>query len=350
LKNRPVLAIHYCRQDDRTRRHTAERTQIAIGRDAGNDLVLADPTVSDRHCRVTDHAGDWIVEDLGSERGTLVNGARIRAPVLVGEGDRIFVGVFVLEIEELDGRIGPVEEGLLEGIACGDDNSRTVYADWLEQRGDLVRAEFVRLQQAIIDAPIDTPAQKLGFLTSSKRLRELAASIDVEWRMRVARPAVEGCQVTFELPCKMDWGTLELTGEPDVRKCSTCRKTVHYCVNEPQALRLVGHGHCVVVDVRQGGLRCLRCGRENPRRSQVCFGCDAVLVPAPAPRASSPSVPLGSPAATYEPPLRPMVEGLVPMPLAAHALATRGCPTCSSANPPASQFCATCGARVAARG
>jgi uncharacterized protein (TIGR02996 family) len=330
-----VLAIHYCRQDDRTRRHTAEHTQIAVGRDAGNDLVLADPTVSDRHCRITDHAGDWIVEDLGSERGTLVNGARIRAPVLVGEGDRIFVGVFVLEIEELDGRIGPVEEGLLEGIARGDDNSRTVYADWLEERGEVVRAEFVRLQQSIIDAPMETPAQKAAFLTTSKRLRELAASIDVEWRMRVARPAVEGCRVAFEIPCKMDWGTLEPTGRPDVRKCNTCRKTVHYCVTEHEALQLAGHGHCVVVDIRQVGIRCARCGRENPRRSQACFGCDAVLVPASAAR------PQHLPMAR-----QPTMGVLAPMPYTARVPATRACPTCRAANPPAYRFCARCGTRL----
>jgi uncharacterized protein (TIGR02996 family) len=346
-----VLAIHYCRQDDRTRRHTAERTQIAVGRDAENDLVLADPTVSERHCRITDHGGDWIVEDLGSERGTLVNGARIRAPVLVGEGDRIFVGVFVLEIEELDGRIGPVEEGLLEGIARGDDNSRTVYADWLEERGELARAEFVRLQQSIIDAPMATAAQRDAFLTRSKRLRELAASIDVEWRMRVARPAVEGCRVAFEIPCKMDWGTLEPTSRPDVRKCNTCRKTVHYCVSEHEALQLAGHGHCVVVDVRQLGVRCERCGRDNPRRSQACLGCDAALVPTVAERPHGAGLAIGAMPigpVGYDPPWPRSGAILDPLALGLRGAAMRDCPSCSAANPAAYRFCARCGARFTA--
>ena len=201
-----MLAIHYCRQDERTQRFTTERTQIAIGRAPGNDLVLADATVSVRHCLVTVREGDWVVDDLGSERGTRINGRRIAQPEVLGEHDRIYIGAFVLQLEAVDGRIGSIEAGLLDGIARGDDDSRTIYADWLEERGELARAEFLRVQQAIIDAPIDTPAQKAAFVSATQRLRELAASIDVDWRMRVARPVVEGCRVAFEIPCKMDWG------------------------------------------------------------------------------------------------------------------------------------------------
>jgi uncharacterized protein (TIGR02996 family) len=42
----------------------------------------------------------------------------------------------VLELEQLDDRIGPVEQDLLDAIARGDDSSRAVYADWLEERGE----------------------------------------------------------------------------------------------------------------------------------------------------------------------------------------------------------------------
>jgi uncharacterized protein (TIGR02996 family) len=325
-----VLAIHFCRQDERTQRHKAERTQITVGRDTENDLVLDDPSVSDRHCRITDHAGDWIVEDLGSERGTLVNGAPIRAPVLIGEGDRIYVGLYVLEIEQLDDRIDPVEEGLLEGIARGDDNSRTVYADWLEQRGDLLRAEFLRLQQVVIDAPMDTPEERAAFLVSSKRLRELAASVDLEWRMWIGRPAVEGCRVAFDIPCKMDWGMLEPTGRPDVRRCNTCRKQVQYCDSERAALRLADHGDRVVVDIRQPGIRCGHCGRDNPRRLQACLGCAAPLVTV----------------ASLRPSGAPMI-GLPPSGFA-HPTGRRAmCRICGFANHAAYRSCARCGTRSA---
>ncbi|HET7504138.1 MAG TPA: FHA domain-containing protein [Kofleriaceae bacterium] len=327
-----MLAIHFCRQDERTQRHKAEHTQIAVGRDSENDLVLDDPTVSDRHCRITDHAGDWIVEDLGSERGTLVNGARIRAPVLVGEGDRIYVGLYVLEIEQLDDRIDAVEEGLLEGIARGDDNSRAVYGDWLEQRGDVLRAEFLRLQQLVIDAPMETAEERATFLASSKRLRELAASVPLEWRMRVARPSVEGCRVAFDIPCKMDWGMLEPAGRPDVRRCNTCRRQVQYCDSEQEALRLADHGNRVVVDIRQPGIRCGRCGRENPRRLQSCLGCEAPLVTV----------------ASLRPSGAQMIGMLAPSRLSTTTVRRTLCPTCGYANHAAYRSCARCGTRPAA--
>ncbi len=46
--------------------------EFAIGRGYGNDLILDDPYVSPRHARLTrDESGDWWIEDLGSDNGTL---------------------------------------------------------------------------------------------------------------------------------------------------------------------------------------------------------------------------------------------------------------------------------------
>lgn len=320
-----MLAIHYCRQDERTRRFTTERLPVAIGRAAGNDLVLDDPSVSDHHCRLSERDGAWLVDDLGSDRGTLVNGRRITAPVELGERARIYIGSFVLALEEIDGQLTPVEEGLLDGIARGDDHSRTIYADWLEERGDVAHAEFLRVQQSIIDDPIDTPAQKAAFLARSKRLRALAASIDLEWRMRVARPAVEGCRVAFEIPCKMDWGMLEPTDRPEVRTCNTCRKEVRYCIDEHEALGLAGRGQCVVLDVRPVGRP-----RPLPAHEQQL-------------RAVTVGRPVEIPRDAY-----PTARGMAaPIEYTARPTATRVCGSCEAENPVAFRFCATCGGRLA---
>lgn len=68
------------------------RGQLAIGRDASCDLVLADPACSRRHALVRQGSdGNWIVSDLGSANGTFVNGRPVReTPLLVG--DKIQVG------------------------------------------------------------------------------------------------------------------------------------------------------------------------------------------------------------------------------------------------------------------
>ena len=50
---------------------------VVVGRAAEVDLVLSHPEVSRRHCRILFEGETWFVEDLGSQRGTAVNGNRI---------------------------------------------------------------------------------------------------------------------------------------------------------------------------------------------------------------------------------------------------------------------------------
>lgn len=69
---------------------TAEQT--SIGRNAGNQLVLADPEVSRRHARVIRRADGYAIEDTGSTNGTFVNGQRISHMTLLQDGDTIDLG------------------------------------------------------------------------------------------------------------------------------------------------------------------------------------------------------------------------------------------------------------------
>lgn len=63
-----------------------------IGREAVNNVPLADPEVSRRHARITYQEGRYVLEDLGSTNGTFVNGRRIASPTILNEGDVIDVG------------------------------------------------------------------------------------------------------------------------------------------------------------------------------------------------------------------------------------------------------------------
>ena len=70
------------------------RTWI-IGSGADCDVVVAQPRVSRRHCRFTELADGYLVEDLGSSNGTYVNGERITEETRVLAGDRITLGALV---------------------------------------------------------------------------------------------------------------------------------------------------------------------------------------------------------------------------------------------------------------
>lgn len=81
------------------RRESYDRTEINVGRVQGNDLMLPKGNVSKRHARLLFRDGRFIVTDLKSTNGTYVNGRKIAQATIVREGDKIYIGDFVLRIE-----------------------------------------------------------------------------------------------------------------------------------------------------------------------------------------------------------------------------------------------------------
>lgn len=81
------------------RRETYDRAEINVGRVQGNDLMLPKGNVSKRHARLLFRDGRFIVTDLKSTNGTYVNGRKIAQATIVREGDKIYIGDFVLRIE-----------------------------------------------------------------------------------------------------------------------------------------------------------------------------------------------------------------------------------------------------------
>jgi pSer/pThr/pTyr-binding forkhead associated (FHA) protein len=72
---------------------------VDIGREPSLPLSLdEDGQVSRRHARVSAQGGQAVVEDLGSTNGTYVNDQPIHAPRTVSPGDRIRIGLTVIEL------------------------------------------------------------------------------------------------------------------------------------------------------------------------------------------------------------------------------------------------------------
>lgn len=81
------------------RREAFDRGEISVGRVQGNDLMLPKGNVSKHHARLLFRDGRFIVTDLKSTNGTYVNGRKISQATIVREGDKIYVGDFVLRLE-----------------------------------------------------------------------------------------------------------------------------------------------------------------------------------------------------------------------------------------------------------
>ena len=260
--------------------------EITLGSVEGNHVVLADPSISRHHARLIVRDSQCILVDLKSTSGTFVNDRRLTTPLVVHTTDQIRIGDYTLAIENVDLEamqdrpLAPflprdqVEADLLRAMGEGELSSREVYADWIEQHGHALEAEFVRVQQALVAmAPEDD-----DFRRCSARLRELASTLDFRWRARVARPVIERCptaiprapDVVFDFQCPKEWGSLAPTEREDRRFCGACKRHVHYCSSVPEARNHAARGECVALDI--GALRWSR-DVGPPFGEQVCTRC-----------------------------------------------------------------------------
>ncbi|HSK01921.1 MAG TPA: TIGR02996 domain-containing protein [Kofleriaceae bacterium] len=169
------------------------------------------------------------------------------------------------------------ERELLAAIASGDETSRAVYADWLEERSEHARAGFLRIEQLVARLGPGDPR----FDACTRQLRELMQHIDPAWRARVARPPIEGCP-SFAFRCPQRWDALARTEREDVRHCGTCRKHVHYFDRVDDARAAARAGHCVAIDLGSErweddlvdlGTRCASCARRVVSSAQFCPHC-----------------------------------------------------------------------------
>lgn len=71
---------------------------VKLGRETDNPVALGDEQVSRYHASVTPIGESARVEDLGSLNGTFLNDSPVESPTTVRIGDRIRVGLTVLEL------------------------------------------------------------------------------------------------------------------------------------------------------------------------------------------------------------------------------------------------------------
>jgi pilus assembly protein CpaF len=101
-----MFAIVLTEKGGEQRRLVFNKPEITIGRVQGNDIVLPKGNVSKRHARVLLKDGKFIIVDLKSTNGTYVNGRKITTPLVVKEADKIYIGDFIMGVEETNGEAG----------------------------------------------------------------------------------------------------------------------------------------------------------------------------------------------------------------------------------------------------
>lgn len=77
-----------------------EKTDLTLGRELNNDIVINDPEISRKHVHLFVQGSVFVIEDLGSTNGTFVNGVRLTVPASLRPGDAITFGERITAVFE----------------------------------------------------------------------------------------------------------------------------------------------------------------------------------------------------------------------------------------------------------
>jgi uncharacterized protein (TIGR02996 family) len=287
-----LLAIRVGWREEPPWQRTYAFHHILLGSARDCSVVRDASGIAPQHARVLDTQAEVVVVAIAA---IAVDGEPVGEQQVLRPDSRIAIGDYTITAERMAPepvdrarpiRIrSPEERALLDAIASGDRPSRLVYADWLEGRGDVRRAEYLRIQSYLYDAADDDPT--VG--ARGDRMRELAAAIgDLGWRTRVAMQEVDSC--AFELACPRAWDRMTPTASEGVRHCSACDRDVMYCTTAEEARGWAAGGACVALDITAprwaGDLdapfrrhMCERCRIDVGHRLAECPRCGASIAP-----------------------------------------------------------------------
>jgi pSer/pThr/pTyr-binding forkhead associated (FHA) protein len=122
-----------------------------IGRDTSNSLVLSEATASRKHARVRFWQGSWMVEDLGSANGIIINGERMEK-TYIKPGDSFKIGetTFALTEREIAESKDPLHTTVLSLSTINEDLQNQGTQEETERQSE-------KLADAISEVPFFAP-------------------------------------------------------------------------------------------------------------------------------------------------------------------------------------------------
>jgi type VI secretion system FHA domain protein len=141
--------------------HACAKDQFAIGRAAGNDVVLPDveKRVSSKHARIDKvGVGAWQVRDLGSTNGTYLNDRRLEANSAsdLRDGDKISIGLYQLRFQLESQQVERTLE-LADPVRLTKDLAEALPALWSRVSGEASTSRQEKVKAALRDALSQLP-------------------------------------------------------------------------------------------------------------------------------------------------------------------------------------------------
>lgn len=93
------LLIHHNGDLNASRTFELNTNRILIGSNDDNQLVLQADSVAAVHVSLEFRQNRWVLQDLGSEQGTIINGELVDEPYALSHADTIFIGSAVLQFQ-----------------------------------------------------------------------------------------------------------------------------------------------------------------------------------------------------------------------------------------------------------
>jgi pSer/pThr/pTyr-binding forkhead associated (FHA) protein len=130
----------------------APESEVSIGRDPSNDIVVEHPSVSSRHAKIRQNANGVFIADLGSTNGTFVNEDKI-VDCQLAHQDWINIGKHILIVDlyetlSLDATV----QMLMAGSSGSADAEGTMMLD-MESSGKSYRTQLDYLNFLSNDQP-----------------------------------------------------------------------------------------------------------------------------------------------------------------------------------------------------
>jgi diguanylate cyclase (GGDEF)-like protein len=92
-----LMVVYHRDHEQQGKRLELNGRRVRIGRETDNDLVVLDEGVSRWHLRIEPHRGGWLVMDVGSSNGTLLNAEPLSGVRRLQNGDLLKIGSAVIK-------------------------------------------------------------------------------------------------------------------------------------------------------------------------------------------------------------------------------------------------------------
>jgi two-component system, cell cycle response regulator len=124
-------------------RHVVVDSAVTLGRDEEVELPLRDGSISRRHCKVERDGDGYVLVDLGSTNGTVVNAHRVAGRYPLAPGDKIFLGVTVVGFGLSDALDRDYQSKLAEMVSTDPLSGM-----WVRRQYDASFAEYASRAEA----------------------------------------------------------------------------------------------------------------------------------------------------------------------------------------------------------